>query len=137
MKPRLGPSLFFILGIIGCGAFAFILSYYFSLEHLAIIGLGLVSWGLIFLYIRPRELISSENLVMAISSIKAVDKLLVDSGYLGKGIYLPSQYLRGSKECQVFVPRIKKRDGPGRGFILFAYSLLLCSNDSRHLCFSR
>jgi len=105
MKPSPGPSLFLILGTIGCGAYALILSHYFSLEHLAIIGLGLVSWGLIFLYIRPRELISSENLVMAISSIKAVDKLLVDSGYLGKGIYLPPQYLRGSKECQVFVPR--------------------------------
>lgn len=95
------------------GATALIASVIFTSSILAFIGLGLTFWGALLLFIRPTKYIRGELLdSTVISSLSAVDKVISEIKYQGKGIYLPPRHLKGLSEVMVYIPAKDKVEIP-------------------------
>jgi len=99
------PTRWVFYGLCGVGAVALVSSYFFNSTPLAFIGLGLTFWGILFFFASPVKYVKGELVdSTAISSLSAIDKLLTDLKYKGKGIYIAPQTLKGLKGCSVFIP---------------------------------
>lgn len=99
--PEMIAYMFLVLG-----ATALISSIFFNLSILAFIGLGLSFWGALFLFLRPVRYVKSNLLYStAISSLEAIDRVIVDLNYEGKAIYLPPSpyFLKGYKSGKVYI----------------------------------
>ena len=86
----------------GVGALAISIAY--SSTILALIGLGLSFWGILFLYAKPVQYVKG-GLVdsTAIAGITTIDRMLAELNYQGQGIYLPPKYLKDFKSGTVFI----------------------------------
>ena len=92
-------SLLFFFGIM-----ILYLSVSFNSSVLAFIGLGLIFWGAILIYIRPHRYVKEDLLLTATkSSLTGLRQLILELGYQGKGIYLPPKYLRDLQSSKVFI----------------------------------
>ena len=106
-------------GIIGyavlfTGATALIISTIYSSTILALIGLGLSFWGILFLYAKPVQYMKASLIdSTAIASLTTIDRVLNELNYQGKGVYLPPRYLKDFKSGTVFVPSKKETKIPG------------------------
>jgi len=77
--------------LIGLGVIVLVPSILSASYVLMLLGLGLLFWGVLFLFIRPRKYVRSELVnSTAFSLVKAIDRVLVDLGYSEKGIYIPT-----------------------------------------------
>ena len=93
----------FILFSTGAIALAFSINYNSSI--LAFIGLGLIFWGDLLLYITPTKHIKLELLnATAFSTLANIEKVIANAELKGKGIYLPPKYLKDSESSLVFIP---------------------------------
>jgi len=86
------------------GGVALVLSINYNSLVLAFIGLGLVFWGAIILYIRPEAYVK-ENLLSttALPPIENLSQIIKELGYEGKGIYLPPKYLPEFESSKVYI----------------------------------
>ena len=96
-------------GIIGyavlfAGAAALAISIMNSSTILALIGLGLSFWGILFLYAKPVQYLKADLIdSTAIASLTSIDRLLTALNYEGRGIYLPPRYLKDFKSGTLFI----------------------------------
>ena len=94
-------SLLFFTGV----AILF-LSINFNSSVLAFIGLGLVFWGAILLFIRSNRYVKEDLLLTATkSSLSTLRQFILELGYKGKGVYLPPKYLRDFESSKVFITK--------------------------------
>jgi len=101
-KDRKRPSALAGYGLAGVGGVSLILSVVFTSTVLAFIGLGLLFWGALLLFIRPRKYVRSDLMdSTAISSLATIDRVMENLGYNQKGIYIPSH---NPEKAVVFVP---------------------------------
>ena len=85
------------------------LSINFNSSILAFIGLGLVFWGAILLFIRSNRYVKEDLLLTATkSSLLTLRQFILELGYKGKGIYLPPKYLRDYDSSKVFITKTSK-----------------------------
>jgi hypothetical protein len=97
-------------GIVGyvlliLGVVALISSVSFSSLVSAFIGLGLTFWGALLLYIRPTSYVKASLLDPSIlSNLIAINQIIADLNYRGRGIYLPPRYLKELKSGTVYIP---------------------------------
>jgi len=99
-KQRLGPSII-ASSLLAIGAVALISSIVFFSSILAFIGLGLTFWGALFLFIRPEPYVKAKLLdSTVVSSLIAIDKILSEETFQGKGLYLAPKHGEGL----VFIP---------------------------------
>jgi len=92
----------YILLFLGSIALASSIVYMSSI--LALVGLGIAFWGILFLFVRPVRYVKSSLLdSTAVSVLMNISRVMADLGYKGKGIYLPPRYLKGLKEGTVFI----------------------------------
>jgi len=95
------------------GAIALVSSIVYASSILALIGLGLAFWGVLFSFVRPVRYVKSSLLdSTAISTLMNVARVIANLNYEGKGIYLPPRYLKGLKEGTVFIPSKKVSNIP-------------------------
>jgi hypothetical protein len=94
------------------GGLAFFASVSSSSTPLALIGLGLVFWGALFIFVRPIRFVRGTLLDWtAASSYATIDRILEDLKYKGQGIYVPSfpkevylpEHLKKLKEIIVYI----------------------------------
>jgi len=94
--------LAFILLTIGVIALVSSIAYVSSI--LAFIGLGLILWGGLILYIGNSKYTKLSLLdATAISSLANIDQIMTELKYEGKGIYLPPKYLGNIESGIVFI----------------------------------
>jgi len=93
--------------MVGCallllGGAGLVISIVESSTVLALIGLGLVLWGALLLFVRPLRYVQL-NLMdsTALSSLKTIDRIMLSLGYLEKGVYIPGG---NPDKAIVFVP---------------------------------
>jgi hypothetical protein len=87
------------------GLFSLALSLVNGSAVLALIGLGLVFWGVLLWYVVPIKHVTLGLLTAtASSSLVSVEMLLASVKPEGKGIYLPPKYLKDLESSIVFVP---------------------------------
>jgi len=108
--PSLSPLLrinftrltFYLLTSIGAIALAFSINYNSSI--LAFIGLGLIFWGMILLYIKPENYVK-ENLLdkTTLPSLTNLNQIVKELGYKGKGVYLSPKYFKGFESSKVYI----------------------------------
>jgi hypothetical protein len=98
---------FFIVGVL-----LLIVSYVFASSTLALIGLSLTFWGVLFFFVRSTKFVKNDVLDASIlPSYKSLDRILADLKYNGKALYIPPypkdaylpEHLGGMKEQIVFI----------------------------------
>jgi hypothetical protein len=89
-----------------------IFSIYSESQVFALIGLGLVFWGALFVLMRPMKLVEATLLYnTSISTYLTTDRIINDLGYTGKVYYIPPypenvyipEYLKGLKASIAFI----------------------------------
>lgn len=87
------------------GAIALVLSIIYTSYVPAFVGISLTFWGALFLFIKPTKYVKANLLEStAISTFTNINRIIANMNYKGKGIYLPPQYSKGSKDGKVFIP---------------------------------
>ena len=95
------PPTLSVLGII-----SLIYSVILSNSILALVGLGLIFWGIVFGYIRTEDYAKKTVMDLVISSQKStINQILKQFSFSGKPIYLPPKYFKDSETSKAFIPK--------------------------------
>jgi hypothetical protein len=87
------------------GLIALVFSAIYYSYVLSFVGLGLVFWGALFLYIKRTKYVKSDLLnVTSFSTLVNIEKLLTNTKANSQGIYLPPRRLQDYTSSLVFVP---------------------------------
>jgi hypothetical protein len=106
VRIHLAGSAFVALLLLGTASL--IASIYYGSSILAFIGLGLVFWGGILLYIKPEEYARKTVLEAALSpALTTLNQMIQELGYRGDAIYLPPKYFTDPETTKVYVSKQK------------------------------
>ena len=103
------------------GVLSLVFSIYAGSQVLALIGLGLTFWGVLFLFLKPMDFVEGSLLYNAATSeYLTIERIINESNYKGKGYYIPPypkdvylpEYLRSLKESVVFISAEKDSTMP-------------------------
>jgi hypothetical protein len=106
-----GSSRITILLLIS-GILSLIFSIYAASQVLALIGLGLTFWGVLFLFLKPVDFVEGSLLYNTeVSAYLSIERIINELDNKGKGYYIPPypkdvylpEYLRGLKDSVVFI----------------------------------
>jgi len=94
------------------GALGTLASLFYRSTILAFIGLTLVFWGALFLFVLPDKYVRNEVMDnISISSLSAIDRIIADANLLGRATYIPVPrelylpYDIGFKSEFIYIPR--------------------------------
>lgn len=94
--------------LISTGIIALALSILFDLSTLVFVGLGLLLWGFLFLYVRTTEYVKKPLLDIAVFSRQlTIERILTELDYKGDALYLPPRYSKKPEEQRLFVSKEK------------------------------
>jgi len=117
------------LTLLGVGAAALIASIIYVSQILAFIGLSLVFWGALLLYIQPEEYTKKAILdATALTSLETLNQIMQELNYKGKAIYLPPKYLKDPEDNKIYIPKQKNGKPPTPELILKQESQLFIDN---------
>lgn len=86
------------------GATALILSTLINSGVLALIGLGLVFWGALLIYIEPRKYVPISLLnSTSIPLLEIIEQITSALNYKGTGVYLPPRYFSEPSNEKIFI----------------------------------
>jgi len=86
------------------GAAVLVGSMVFSSSVMAIIGIPLTFWGILFFFLKPTSLVKADLLDSAsYSLLENVSRLISDFGLKGRGVYLPPGHLKDLRGGLVFI----------------------------------
>ena len=95
-----------VLIVLGALSLAFSIFYVASIP--ALMGLGLIFWGIILSYIQTREYVKKTVLdATTTSTLATLNQALQELDYRGKAVYLPPKYLNDPESTKAYVPRLK------------------------------
>ncbi len=101
------------------GAASLIASFFYTSTILAFIGLGLVFWGAILIYVSPEEHVKKALLdAIASASMTMINQALQSLEYKGETIYLPPKYLKDPTESKIFISKTSAEKLPSPEQIL-------------------
>jgi hypothetical protein len=94
--------------LVATGVAALVFSINYTSSILAFIGLGLVFWGTIFIYIRPEEYTKRALLDATVSPLLAtLDQIMQETNYEGKAVFLPPKYFLNPEANKAYIPKQK------------------------------
>jgi hypothetical protein len=97
-----------ITAMLTLGVTAILTSIAYTSSILAFIGLGLVFWGAILLYIRPEEYTKKVLLEAALSpSLTTLNEMIQEFAYKGDATYLPPKYFTHPGTTTIYVSKRK------------------------------
>ncbi len=86
------------------GAIALIWSITYTSYVPAFIGIALIFWGALLLFIRPVKYIKADLLSStALPAFTAINNIIKNLNYKGKGVYLPPKHFKGFKSGKLFI----------------------------------
>jgi hypothetical protein len=102
-----------IVTMLVLGTVSLVVSIGYDSSILAFIGLGLVFWGAVLLYIKPEEYTRKTLLKASLSpSLRALNQMILDLGYEGDATYLPPKYLTDPEATRICVSKHKHASLP-------------------------
>ena len=102
-----------ITAMLTLGVTAILTSIAYTSSVLAFIGLGLVFWGAILLYIKPEEYTKKVLLEAALSpSLTTLNEMIQEFAYKGDATYLPPKYFTHPGTTKIYVPERKDASLP-------------------------
>jgi len=92
--------------LLGIGLPALAASVLLSSTILTFIGLGLTFWGALAFFVQPKEFVRADLMnASGISSLKAIDSMLLATGYRERGVYIRQHdFETDTDKAVVFVP---------------------------------
>jgi len=88
------------------GSLALLASIYYASSILAFTGLGLLFWGILFVYIRTEEYTKKTLLdTVAYSHTATLNQIINNLGYKGKAVYLPPKYFTNPENIKAYIPK--------------------------------
>ncbi|XHH10067.1 MAG: hypothetical protein ACFCUE_05395 [Candidatus Bathyarchaeia archaeon] len=115
----ISAKLWMIFIIVGAALLA--TSIIAELQIIALIGLGILFWGALFLFLNPARHVDAHLLYStSLASYSTVDRIIADFDYKGKGYHIPSypkdvylpEHLKGLKDVLVFISSQETREMP-------------------------
>jgi hypothetical protein len=106
--PKVLSWIFFIIGTITLFA-----SYVYVSSILTFIGLGLLFWGIIFIYIQPEQ--STKKAVVdstVLPIVASLNRIIHELHYEGRPVYLPPKYLEDSESSKIYISKQKNGEIP-------------------------
>jgi hypothetical protein len=102
-----------IITLLLLGTLSLITSLGYNSSILAFIGIGLVFWGAILLYIKPEQHIR-ETLQEAVlsPSLTTLNQIIQELGYKGDAIYLPPKYFTNPETTKIYISKNKNASLP-------------------------
>jgi len=95
------------------GALTLIASIIYDSSILAFIGLGLVFWGVLLLYIQPEQYTRKDLLdATLLPSLSTLNQIIQELDYNGTATYLPPKYFNNPEENKIFIPKQKNEKLP-------------------------
>lgn len=113
MKIRINYTIGVGLSLLIIGAASLIAATLYASSIPALIGLGLIFWGIIITYIQPGE--SVKKTVFASTStalLTTINETLDALDYKGKAIYLPPKYLNDPESIKAYIPKLETETLP-------------------------
>lgn len=102
---KIGYLLFFF------GTITSVLSIIYSSSVSAFVGISLIFWGALLLFISPTKYIKKTLLEPSSAATFAnINSLLANLNYNGKGVYLPPHYNKESESETLFIPTETDKD---------------------------
>jgi hypothetical protein len=102
------PASSAIVAMLLLGMVSLAVSIGYNSSILAFIGLGLVFWGAVLLYIKPEEYTKKALLEALLSpSLMTLDKIVRDLDYKGDATYLPPKYFTDPETTKIYIPKQK------------------------------
>jgi len=90
------------------GTISLVASIGYNSSTLAFIGLGLVFWGAVLLYIKPEEYARKTLLEPALlPSLTTLNQMILELGYKGDATYLPPKYFTDPETTRIYVSKYK------------------------------
>jgi hypothetical protein len=98
------------------GAIFLAASIVYDSSVITFIGLGLVFWGAILLYIRPEEYTRKTLLEATLSPpLTTLNQMIQEFGYEGDATYLPPRYFADPETTKLYISKIKDASLPTPG----------------------
>lgn len=92
--------------LLGVGVAALIISIIYASSILSFIGLGLLFWGAILLYIRDQEYTRKVLLdASVLPSLTTINQLVQKLNYKGNAVYLPPKYFEDPETTKIYIPK--------------------------------
>lgn len=102
-----------VLALLLLGAVSLTVSISYDSSILAFIGLGLIFWGALLLYIKPEQNVSKTLLEATLSpSLTTLNEMIRDLGYRGDATYLPPSYFVNPETTKIYIARYKNAGLP-------------------------
>jgi hypothetical protein len=115
--------------LLGLGATSLITSIIYVSQVLAFIGLSLVFWGALLLYIQPEEYTRKAILeAVTLTSLTTLNQIMQELDYKGNAIYLPPKYLKDPEENKIYISKYKDAKLPTPELSLKQESQLFIKN---------
>ena len=128
-KPRIRLILTICWILIGVGAVSLIVSIISVSQILAFIGLSLIFWGGILLYVKPEGYAKQVLLDATMSStLENLDQMINELGYKGDALYLPPKYLRDPENYKTYLSKKQEEKTPEPNLILKQKNQLFLKN---------
>jgi len=128
-KPRIHLVKATCWTLISVGAVSLMISIISDSQTPAFIGLGLLFWGALLLYIQPEEYTKKVLLDAAtLPSLETLSQIIDELGYKGKAIYLPPKYLKDPEANKAYLPKRRKEQLPEPEVILNQENHLFIKN---------
>jgi hypothetical protein len=100
-------------GLSSLGAISLISSIYYDSQILALIGLGLIFWGVIVAYVTTEEYVKKPLLeASTLPTLIASNEMLNKLNYKGNAVYLPPRYLTNIDNSVAHIPRRENPELP-------------------------
>lgn len=104
-----------VFAVLTLGVILVVLSAFYVSSYLAILGVAIVFWGAILLFITPSKHVPLTLLnVSADSSASNIERILSELNLTEKGVYLPPNRLKSIESSLVFIPETPKTPLPKR-----------------------
>jgi uncharacterized membrane protein len=95
------------------GTMSLVTSLVYDSSILTFIGLGLVFWGAVLLYIKPEEYTRKTLLEAALSPLLiTLGQMIQELGYKGDAIYLPPKYFANPETTRIWISTHKQENLP-------------------------
>jgi hypothetical protein len=102
-----------IWAFLSIGSVTLLTSIIYISSILAFIGLGLVFWGALLLYVQPEEYTKKALLdATLLPSLSTLNQIINELNYKGKAIYLPPKYSNDPEENKLYIPKQKEGEFP-------------------------
>jgi len=112
-KFSLTPIGITVLALLLLGAVSLTVSLGYDSSILAFIGLGLIFWGAVLLYIKPEASVSETLLEATLSpSLTTLNQMIQDLGYKGDATYLPPKYFANPDTTKIYISKYRHTSLP-------------------------